>query len=89
MEEYLATVTRFAGGFAPQGFRDCDGQLLPINQWQALFALLGTTYGGDGRTNFALPDLRERDRHGQPLPFGSNGRPRWIICVEGIFPSRP
>ena len=60
MEEYLATVKRFAGGFAPQGFRDCDGQLLPINQNQALFAILGTTYGGNGTTNFALPNLRGR-----------------------------
>ena len=46
--------------FAPRGWATCDGQILPINQHQALFSLLGTTYGGDGRTNFALPDLRGR-----------------------------
>jgi microcystin-dependent protein len=46
--------------FAPKGWATCDGQLLPINQNQALFSLLGTTYGGDGRVNFALPDLRAR-----------------------------
>jgi microcystin-dependent protein len=46
--------------FAPRGYAQCNGQLLPISQNQALFAILGTTYGGDGRTNFALPDLRGR-----------------------------
>src|ERR1700747_753421 len=46
--------------FPPKGWAFCNGQLLPINQNQALFALLGTTFGGDGRTNFALPDLRGR-----------------------------
>jgi microcystin-dependent protein len=47
-------------GFAPKGWAQCNGQLLPINQNQALFSLLGTTYGGDGRTNFALPNLQGR-----------------------------
>ena len=47
-------------GFAPKGWAQCNGQLLPINQNQALFSLLGTMYGGDGRTTFALPDLRSR-----------------------------
>ncbi|AUS07266.1 phage tail protein [Tamlana carrageenivorans] len=50
----------FAGNFAPRGWAFCDGQLLAISQNQALFSLLGTTYGGDGRTTFALPDLRGR-----------------------------
>jgi microcystin-dependent protein len=50
----------FAGNFAPRQWAFCDGQLLPIGQNQALFAILGTTYGGDGRTTFALPDLRSR-----------------------------
>src|SRR5436190_5634943 len=47
-------------GFAPKGWALCNGQLLPINQNQALFSLLGTTYGGDGRVNFGLPDLQTR-----------------------------
>lgn len=59
-EPYLGEVNIFAGNFAPRGWAFCEGQLLPINQNQALFALLGTTYGGDGRTTFALPDLRGR-----------------------------
>ncbi len=50
----------FGGNFAPRNWALCDGQLLPISQNQALFSILGTTYGGDGRTTFALPDLRSR-----------------------------
>src|SRR5687767_5286961 len=57
---YLAEIRAFSFGFAPQGWAFCDGQLLPINQNQALFALLGIMYGGNGQTNFALPDLRGR-----------------------------
>ena len=60
MNPFLAEIVMFAGNFAPRGWAFCDGQLLPINQYQALFSLLGTTYGGDGRTTFALPDLRGR-----------------------------
>ena len=56
----MASIMLFAGNFAPRGWAFCDGQLLPINQYSALFSLLGTTYGGDGRTTFALPDLRGR-----------------------------
>ena len=57
---YLAEIRLTSFAFAPRGWALCNGQLLPINQNQALFALLGTTYGGDGRSNFALPDLRGR-----------------------------
>ena len=60
MDQVLATIMLFAGNFAPRGWAYCDGQLLPINQNSALFSLLGTIYGGDGRTTFALPDLRGR-----------------------------
>jgi len=60
MNPFLAQIVMFAGNFAPRGWALCDGQLLPINSNQALFSLLGTTYGGDGRTTFALPDLRGR-----------------------------
>jgi len=57
---FIGEVIMFGGNFAPRGWAFCDGQLLPINQNQALFSILGTTYGGDGRTTFALPDLRGR-----------------------------
>ena len=59
-EPFVAEIRIFAGNFAPRGFAMCDGQLLAINQNESLFSLLGTTYGGDGRTTFALPDLRGR-----------------------------
>ena len=59
-EPYLAEVRIFGFNFAPRGWAFCDGQILPIQQNQALYSLLGTTYGGDGRTTFALPDLRGR-----------------------------
>lgn len=63
---FLAEIRVMSFNFAPKGWATCNGQLLPINQNQALFSLLGTTYGGDGRVNFALPDLR-----GQvPISFG-------------------
>lgn len=57
---FLGQISWFAFGFAPQGWALCNGQLLPINQNQALFSLLGTTYGGNGQITFALPDLRVR-----------------------------
>jgi len=60
MEPFLAQIIMFGGNFAPRGWAFCNGQLLAISQNQALFSLLGTTYGGDGRTTFALPDLRGR-----------------------------
>lgn len=66
-EPFLAEIRLMSFGFAPKGWALCNGQLLPINQNQGLFSLLGTTYGGDGRVNFALPDLRGRT----PIHAGS------------------
>lgn len=59
-EPYLSEIRLWACNFAPLGFADCDGQLIPISQNTALFSLVGTMYGGDGRNTFALPDLRGR-----------------------------
>ena len=59
-EPFLSEIRIMSFSFAPKGWALCDGQLLPINQNQGLFSLLGTTFGGDGRVNFALPDLRGR-----------------------------
>ena len=64
---YLSEIRLFSFNFPPKGWALCNGQLLPINQNQALFALLGNTYGGDGQVNFALPDLRRR----VPAHFGA------------------
>ena len=66
-EPFLSEIKMFGFNFAPRGWALCDGQILPINQNQSLFSLLGTTYGGDGRTSFALPDLRGRT----PVHFGN------------------
>ncbi len=59
-EPYIGEIRMFAGNFAPAGWAYCDGQLLSVSQNDALFSLLGTTYGGDGQTTFGLPDLRGR-----------------------------
>lgn len=60
MNPFIAQIMMFGGNFAPRGWAFCHGQLLPIAQNTALFSILGTTYGGDGRTTFALPDMRGR-----------------------------
>jgi microcystin-dependent protein len=65
MDPYLGQISIFSFGFAPKGWAVCAGQLLPINQNQALFAVLGTTYGGDGIRTFALPNLQNRIPMGQ------------------------
>jgi len=64
---YIGEIQIFAGNFAPEGFAFCDGRLLQIGEYKELYALLSTTYGGDGRTTFGLPDLRGR----LPIHFGS------------------
>ena len=66
-EPFLSEIHIMSFDFAPKGWALCNGQLLPINQSQALFSLLGTTFGGDGRVNFALPDFRGRT----PIHVGS------------------
>src|SRR3984885_3745155 len=66
-QPFLGQLALFSFGYAPRGWALCKGQLMAINQNQALFSLLGTTYGGDGRTTFALPNLQGRT----PLHFGN------------------
>jgi microcystin-dependent protein len=104
MDGCIAQIVLFAGDFAPRGWASCRGQLLPISQHETLFAVIGTRYGGDGRSSFALPDLRDT------IPVGAapvttprlgsllrrRGRPRpptlpleFVICIEGTFPQRP
>jgi microcystin-dependent protein len=74
-EPFLSEIRIMSFGFAPKGWALCNGQLLPINQNQALFSLLGTTYGGDGRINFGLPDLQGRTpiHMGQGHTLGERG----------------
>ena len=74
---YISELRIFAFNFAPRNWAQCNGQLLPINQNQALFSLLGTTYGGNGQTTFALPDLRGR----VPMHLG-NGHTQGEVAGE-------
>ncbi len=71
MEPFLSQINMFGFNFAPKGWALCDGQLMTANQNQALFALLGDTFGGDARTNFALPEMRGRTpvHYGQSVPY--------------------
>lgn len=74
-DPFLSELRLFSFNFPPKGWAFCNGQFLPINQNQALFSLLGTTYGGNGQTNFALPDLRGRIpiHFGNGFTLGQNG----------------
>src|SRR5256885_8973738 len=78
-QPYVGEIRMFAGNFAPAGWMFCEGQLLPISENDALFTLIGTTYGGDGQTTFALPDLRGR----LPLHQGSNGSSSYSLAQNG------
>lgn len=78
-DAFIGSIVLVGFNFAPPNWALCQGQLLPINQYQALFSLLGTTYGGDGRTTFALPKLDAGS-----LQEGLN----YIICLNGVYPSR-
>jgi len=77
MEPYLGEIVLFPYNFVPKGWAACNGHVLPINTNTALFSLLGTTFGGDGRTTFALPNLAG------PAPGVG-----YYIAMQGIFPSR-
>jgi microcystin-dependent protein len=77
MDEYIGIVKLFAGNFAPKGWAFCDGSLINISQNTALYSILGTTYGGNGQTNFALPDLRSR------VPVGAGNGPGQPPVVPG------
>ncbi|MFM2267435.1 MAG: hypothetical protein RL757_876 [Bacteroidota bacterium] len=79
MDPFIGQLMLFAGTFAPRGWAFCNGQLLSISQNTALFSLLGTTYGGDGQTTFALPDLRGR------VPVGTGAGPGLSPVVQGHF----
>ena len=77
MDEYLGVIKLFAGNFAPVGWLFCQGQTLPIQQYAALFSLLGATYGGNGNTTFCLPDLRGF------IPIGAGDRPGYSSVPQG------
>lgn len=80
MDYYIGGIVLFPYGFAPMGWLLCDGTVLNVNQYQALYSLLGPRFGGNGSTTFALPNLMGAE----PIP-GMN----YYIAYEGIYPSRP
>ncbi|GAA4393146.1 phage tail protein [Hymenobacter koreensis] len=85
MEPYLGEIRIFGGNFAPLGWLYCQGQLLSISEYDSLYALIGTTYGGDGQTTFALPNLSSRVVVGQgQLPGGSNYLMAQQLGVENV-----
>jgi len=99
MEEYLGMIKQFAGmrqDFLSYGFQNylpCDGRLLNVSHYAALFSIIGNMYGGDGITNFKLPDLLPKNEEGKILHIKvgeiHNGVPYipYYICINGIYPS--
>ncbi|WP_343589601.1 tail fiber protein [Paracidovorax wautersii] len=79
MEKVLGQIQLFAFNFEPSDWMICEGRSLPINQYMAVFSLLGTTYGGDGKTHLARPNLKGKE------PIAGSV---YCICMEGTFPSR-
>lgn len=84
MEGTIGEIRLFAGSFAPKGWAFCNGQTLPVSQNMALFSILGTRYGGNGTTNFQLPNLA-------PLKESDGGQTaiQYIISLSGLYPIRP
>lgn len=82
MDQYLGEIRMFGGSFAPEGWVLCNGQQLPIKGHEALFNLLGTTYGGDGVTAFAVPDL-----HGRIEQLMPDTCIHFIMSTRGLYPT--
>ncbi|HUR21103.1 MAG TPA: tail fiber protein [Vicinamibacterales bacterium] len=80
MEPFIGQIELLSFNYAPQNWIFCEGQLLSINQYTVLFSLIGTTYGGDGKTTFALPNLKGKE----PDP-----NLHYCIALQGVYPSRP
>jgi len=79
-DSILATIILFAGSFAPRGYEFCEGQMLSISTYTAVYSLIGTVYGGNGTTTFALPDLRGAEKN--------LGGARYIFAMQGMYPQR-
>jgi len=88
-QPYVGEIRMFAGNFAPAGWMLCQGQLLPISDYDTLFNLIGTTYGGDGQSTFALPDLRGRApiHQGAAFILGQNGGSEGVALTINQLPS--
>ena len=94
IEPFIGEICQYPYTYAPKGWAFCHGQLMQIQQNQALFSLLGTTYGGDGRVTFNLPDLRPKDANGNvvQLQVGETYEGKVFIesfiALQGLYPSR-
>ncbi len=88
-QPYVGEIRMFAGNFAPAGWMFCEGQLLPISEYETLFQLIGTTYGGDGESTFALPDLRGRIpiHQGNSFILAETGGAEEITLTVGQIPA--
>ena len=88
-QPYVGEIRMFAGNFAPAGWMFCEGQLLPISEYETLFNLIGTTYGGDGQSTFALPDLRGRVpiHQGNGFTLAENGGVETVTLTVSQIPS--
>jgi microcystin-dependent protein len=92
METYIGMIAQFPYNRTLVQWLACNGQLLEASNHQALFSLLGFQFGGDGHSRFAVPDLRPKDEHGNPIHLNVgdmyNGKPYipYYICVEGLYP---
>ena len=103
MENFIGQIIMMAGNYAPSGYLPCDGRLISIQQYAALYSLLGTVYGGDGMTKFALPNLVSNipihqnpsqliervvvSGHGEDTSIGTT-QILYCICVQGLYPPR-
>jgi microcystin-dependent protein len=88
-QPYVGEIQMFAGNFAPAGWMFCEGQLLPISEYETLFNLIGTSYGGDGQSTFALPDLRGRIplHQGNGFILGETGGAETITLTTAMIPN--
>ncbi len=88
-QPYVGEIRMFAGNFAPAGWQFCEGQLLPISEYETLFNLIGTTYGGDGQSTFAMPDLRGRIplHQGNGFILAETGGAEEITLTVGQLPA--
>jgi microcystin-dependent protein len=88
-QAYVGEIRMFAGNFAPAGWMFCQGQLLPISEYETLFNLIGTTYGGDGQSTFALPDLRGRlpVHQGSEFVLAQNGGAETVTLTTNQMPA--
>jgi microcystin-dependent protein len=88
-QPYVGEIRMFAGNFAPAGWQFCDGSLLPISEYETLFNLIGTTYGGDGQSTFAMPDLRGRlpIHQGNGFTLAETGGAETVTLTVSTIPS--